>query len=155
VSPLLVWLEESRLATIVGQSTLLTGSLSAVHLVGMTIVSGGALVSSLTLLGVLGTGREPGTALPSIIRGMDVGLTLSLVSGILLVSPRATSAAGNVIFQVKMSLLLVAAVLHVGLHRHAAARRVASTWAARFLPLVVVTLWLGVAAGGIAYILFE
>ena len=50
-----VWLEGTRMAIAVRDSLMLTGALSAVHLVGFTLTTGGALVANLNLLGE----REP------------------------------------------------------------------------------------------------
>jgi len=47
------WLESTGIATTVRDSLLLTSTLSAVHLLGFTLITGGAFVSNLRLLGVL------------------------------------------------------------------------------------------------------
>ena len=53
------WLEATRMATAVRDTLLLNAGLSAVHLIGFTLVTGGALVANLNLLGVLLPGRPP------------------------------------------------------------------------------------------------
>jgi hypothetical protein len=47
------WLDGTRVATTVRDTLLLNAGLSAVHLLGFTLVTGGALVANLNLLGVL------------------------------------------------------------------------------------------------------
>jgi hypothetical protein len=153
--PVWVWIQSTGVATAIGQSSLLTGLLSAVHLVGMTVLVGGAFVSGLRSLGVLFADRPFADVAGAAGRGIEVGFFVSVVSGLLLFSPRAASAAANEIFQVKMLVLVAAVVAHVAWFRRA--RRSAGTAPRRFVPAGVagLLLWVGVALAGCAYILLE
>lgn len=152
---LLAAIETSRLATTVGQSIALTGWLSALHLIGMTVVTGGTLVSSLRLLGVL-LADEPVTVVTrAAVRGVTIGLVVSLSTGFLLVSPRASAAAHAVFFQTKMALLVMAAAFHFAYYRRVAEGRLGSVWGQRLSGGLALVLWLGVAVAGSAYILLE
>lgn len=51
MSPFFAWVEPTGVATTVRPPLLLTGGLSAVHLLGFRLVTGGALVANLRLLG--------------------------------------------------------------------------------------------------------
>src|SRR5687767_1581428 len=106
------WLEGTRVAAAVSQSTLLIGSLSAIHLLGLTVVVGGAFVSGLRLLGVVLRDRPVSDVAATVSRGMTWGLGLSLTTGLLMFAPRASLAVENRFFQLKMLLLLVATVFH-------------------------------------------
>lgn len=154
LAPFLESLQASRLATTVGGSTLLLGLLSAIHLIGLTLLVGGALVSSLRLLGVLLADHPviDVTATPG--RGMLLGLSISVASGLLLFAPRAPAAVENGIFQTKMLLLLAAAVVHFAVQRRAVRRPHTPRWVLK-LAGASGLLWFGVAAAGCAYILLE
>ncbi len=149
-----VWLEGTRVAMMVRESLLLTGALSAVHLLGFTLVTGGALVANLNLLGVLFRGRPAIEVTRPATRGIFVGLAISLLTGALLFGPRATAASANGIFQTKMALLLAAIVFHLTLHQRAARREVAGVQR-RAVALVGLLLWIGLGMSGAAFILLE
>ena len=149
-----VWLEGTRMAITVRDSLMLTGALSAVHLVGFTLTTGGALVANLNLLGVLFPGRPPIEVTRPASRGIALGLTISALSGILLFAPRATVASVNGIFQTKMLLLVAAVLFHALVHRRVAASTVSAS-ARRGTGAIGLLLWTSLALAGCAYILLE
>ena len=114
------WLEATSVATTVRDSLTLTGALSSVHVIGFTLVTGGALIANLNLLGVLFPGRPPIEVTRPASRGIAVGLAISGLTGLLLFAPRATVASVNWIFQLKMALLVSAVLFHVLVHRRVA-----------------------------------
>jgi hypothetical protein len=142
----LSWIESSSIASAVRESALITATLSAIHLLGMTLVTGSAVM---TLLG-LGTAADTRTASDvngTTGRAITVGLVVSLATGALLVAPRVSTAVENDIFRLKMLLLAVAVALHV-------------TWRSgaspsKRLAAVRASIWAGVACAGAAYILLE
>jgi hypothetical protein len=145
-------LATTTIAVAVRDSLLLTGGLSAIHLLGMTLITGGALVSNLRLLGALLASDDLITVTRSAARGIAVGLLISVPSGVLLFSARATEASVNPTFRIKMLLLASAAVFQFAVHsrvcRHGYGRV-----AERVTGAVALTLWVGVAAAGAYYIL--
>jgi hypothetical protein len=149
------WVEATRVATTIGESPTLTGFLSAVHLVGLTLLVGAALVSGLRLLGLLLPDRPVPDVAGAAGRGIPLGLAISLVSGLLLFSPRASQLVGNGFFQLKMALLVVAAVFHAARYRHATRRVGAGRLALAATGALGVALWLGVVLAGCALILLE
>ena len=149
-----VWLEGTRAALVVRDSLTLTGALSAVHLVGFTLTTGGALVANLNLLGVLFPGRPPLDVTRPASRGIAIGLTISALTGALLFAPRATVASVNGIFQVKMLLLAAAVLFHIFVHQRIA-RTAVSASLRRGTGAVGLLLWTGLALAGCAYILLE
>ena len=155
MSPLLAWVETTRIATTVKESLLLTAGLSAVHLLGFTLVTGGALVTNLRLLGVLFAERPVVDVSVPAGRGIAVGLALSVGTGLLLFAPRALAASANGTFQLKMLLLVAAAVFHATLLRRVARRVSARKPVLRMTGAVGVALWVGVALAGCAFILLE
>jgi hypothetical protein len=148
-------MEASGVATAIAQSVWLTGGLSAVHLVGFTLLMGAALVSNLRLLGVLFPERPALDVARSVDRGVAVGLGISAATGVLLFAARASAAAGSGLFQLKMTLLVAAAAFHIGVHGPVLRRETAGTGALRATGAVGLVLWLAVALAGCAYILLE
>ena len=140
------------MAIAVRDSLTLTGALSAVHLIGFTLTTGGALVANLNLLGVLFPDRPPLEVSRPASRGIALGLAISALTGVLLFAPRATVASVNGIFQTKMLLLITAVLVHALVHQRVAGSSV-STTARRGTGAVGLLLWTGLALAGCAYIL--
>lgn len=151
----LAWVQTTPIATTIGGSTLLTGFISAIHLLGLTLLVGGALVSSLRMLGITLTDRPMSDVTPGPGVGMIIGLVISGVSGLLLFLPRAVAAAENSFFQVKMTLLCAAALFHFGVYRGISRRTDATASVVKFTGGVGLILWFGIAVAGCAFILFE
>ena len=148
------WLEATRVAVTVRDSLMLTGALSAVHLIGFTLTTGGAVVANLNLLGVLFPARPPIEVTGPASRGIALGLAISVLTGALLFAGRASAASQNGIFQVKMALLAAAVLFHLFVHRRVA--RGGDTGVMRQgTALVGLLLWLGLALAGCAFILLE
>lgn len=155
VAPVLGWLQSTALAQTVAGSQLLTGFLSSVHLLGLMLVLGGALVSSLRLLGVMLTAAPLRSVTGPAGRGIWIGLLVSVATGVLLVSPRGPYAAGNSFFQLKMLLLVSAVLFHATLYRRVTNTGDSRPLTQRAVGAVGLTLWGGVAVAGCAYILLE
>src|SRR5262245_47879520 len=99
MTTLISWLQTTRLAATMGQSQLLTAFVSGVHVRGLTLIVGSALVSGLRLVGWMFPDRPVEEDTPAAVRGITVGLTLSVITGLLLLAPRAAAAAENSFFQ--------------------------------------------------------
>jgi len=148
------WLESSALGRTVGESLMLTAWLSAIHLIGFTAVMGGAIVSN---------GRLAGALLPTVpARGVVgvgrllilPGLAVSIGSGFALFSARATTVVESGAFDLKMSLLLIAVAVQIGIWRRA--HYVGHDTRSMVLPgFFGLTLWVGLALAACWFILFE
>src|SRR5436190_9384586 len=103
-------IEHSTIAMTIRDSTVLTGGLSGVHLIGLTLLVGSVLVSSAALAGVLANDQSIAEVTRATRRASVAGLIISVSSGLLLVSFRLVMSAANRSFQIKM-LMLVAAAL--------------------------------------------
>ena len=151
----LAWLESTSMAQTISGSLALTATLSAVHLLGYTLVLGGALVMHLRLVGA----ALPRAAVQDVVRPagylIALGLGVSIVTGSLLFSGRATSVAANGLFQIKMSLLLIATAWQIGIHYRLARTAALSRQRASALGLVGLALWVGLAVTACAFILLE
>jgi len=154
LEPLITWIEATSLANTVRNSTQITAVLSSVHLIGLALIAGGALFSNLARLGAFVARQYRGDAITPAARAVTVGLMISVLTGFMLFTARASAAVENQVFIIKMSLLALAVVVHFTLQ--AVNRRQpsdnAGVQAAGVLGLV---LWFGVALAGCAFIFLE
>ena len=150
-----MWIEQTPLARVVGESLMITASLSAIHVLGFTLVTGSALVANLRLLGVV-LGQRP---IIEVVRpatvGIALGLLVSVTTGLLLFSTRATALIGDAVFQLKMFLLGAAAVFHFGAYPRVTRRPEAASGLVTVSGALGLLLWLGLALAGCALILLE
>jgi hypothetical protein len=147
------WLEQTRVADAIRESLALTAGLSAVHLLGFTLVTGGALVSNLRMLGALLARYPVEVVTRPAARGIAAGLAISITTGGLLFTTRANAAWENNTFRVKMLLLVTASLFHLFVHRPAS--RSASPGVRALTGAVGLSLWMGLALAGCAFILLE
>lgn len=148
-------LEQSALAAWVNSSARVLGTISGLHLIGFTIAVGGAFVCGLHMVGAAFGDRPAREVTGTALRVMGVGLSLSLASGILLVTPRAQSAVENWIFVLKMTLLLAAVIALLLVPRLASHADAGSRLMLRVWGVVLPVLWLAVGVAGSAFILLE
>ena len=154
IASFLARIEASGVATTIGRSMPVTGILSGLHLIGMTLLVGAVLVSTLRLMGVVLPHEPVAEVTRAARRGIVLGLALSMTTGLLLLSPRIVAATTNYIFQLKMLLLCAAAAFHFAIYQGAA------RGTSRRVPLGVagalgLTLWFGVVLAGCAFLLIE
>jgi hypothetical protein len=147
-------IQSSGFARGLAESQMATASLSAMHLLGLTLIMGSALVTALRLLGWLFPERPAIDVARPASRALALGLALSVVTGALLFAPRAASASSNYIFQVKMVFLALAVIFQVTAVR-IESRSAAAFARARLAGGVGLVLWIGVALAGCAFILIE
>ncbi len=151
----LTWLESTGMARTISGSLPLAASLSAAHLLGFTLVSAGAFVMHLRLIGAM----LPRTALLDVARPagrlIALGLIVSVVTGALLFAARASSIAANGIFQTKMSLLLLAVAWQLVVQHRLTRTTAQSPQATRTAGFAGLALWLSLAVTACAFILLE
>ena len=149
------WVETTGVARTVGESLAVTAWLSAAHIVGFTLVMGAALVANLRMLGVVLPERAAAEVVAPASRAIILGLAVSMTTGALLFSPRATSAAANGTFQLKMLLLLSAAVFHFAVATRLVRSPRADTRVMRIVAATGLALWIGLALAACVFLLFE
>jgi hypothetical protein len=112
------WIEASALATAIRQSTWLYPFIEIMHIVGIVLVAGGAILFDIQLLAA---NRKPVIAHRYLLTWSKRGLLLALPSGILLFTTNALALSGDPVFGLKLFLLFVAAVnawlFHVRVYR--------------------------------------
>lgn len=155
LAPFFERVQGTALASAIAQSSLITGVLSASHLIGFTLVLGGALVSSLKLIGLLFPERATLEITVPASRGIAAGLLVSLTTGLLLFSARASDASANEIFQLKMALLVSATLFQFLFVGRISRRFPATSPSLRLTGSVSLALWFGVALAGCGFILLE
>ena len=141
-------IEATRLGVAIRQSTWMFAAMEVVHLFGLTLVLGTALVVNLRIFG-LGLRQLSIVDLVSETRPWNaVGLVLSIGSGVLLLVSEAVKLAGSPPFAVKMALF-AAALLYTSLvHRHVVRRRDAADGVGKASAALALFLWFGVALAG-------
>lgn len=148
-------LEQSPLAAWVNSSALILGTLSGIHLLGWAMVAGAALVSGLHMVGLAFADRPSREVTRTVGRGLVFGLLISVVTGALLVSPRAQAAFDNWIFVVKMAVLAAAVLAQLSVRRFATQADYGSIVPLRAWGVVTTVLWVAVGVSGAAFILLE
>jgi hypothetical protein len=147
-------IEKSTLAITIRDSTILTGGLSGLHLLGLTVLVGSVLVSSAVLAGLVVNDQPVGEITRAARRASIVGLCISITTGLLLVSFRLTMSTASRAFQIKMLMLVAAAIFHFVVYVPAARGR-RSVVSPGIAGGVAFLLWFGVVLGGCAFILLE
>lgn len=152
MADLFAWLQATLVARTIAESQMLTAALSAVHLVGLALVVGSAFVTALALTGLAFPGRSA-AEIATAGRAVLIGLAISVTTGVLLFSGRAEAASQNSFFQLKMLLLVSAALCQLVIQ--GVARRALASRAAPAAGVLGLALWVGVALAGCAFILLE
>ena len=134
---------------------MLTGVLSSIHLLGLTLLVGGMLVSSLRMMGLVLTSRPAAEVTSAPRRAVVAGLSVSVATGLLLLAPRVTNAVQNGFFQLKMMLLVVSTIFSLTVYRQLANGREGSPVQLRVEGVLGLLLWFGVVLAGAAFILLE
>ena len=147
-------IEKSTLAMTVRDSTILTGTLSGIHLIGLTLLVGSVLVSSAGLAGLIASDQSMAELTRATRRASIIGLIISISSGLLLVSFRLVMSTANRSFQIKMLMLVVATLFHFLVYVPAA-RGQRSAVSTKLAGGTAFLLWFAVVLAGCSFILFE
>lgn len=149
------WLESTGLARTVGESLMVTAWLSAVHVIGYTLVMSSGFVWNFRAAGAFFRAQPlPRVAGPS-RRILIIGLAISIPTGLLLFAPRASYTAPSGIFQLKMILLLAAVVTQLMLSSLLVRERRVNPVLVRAGGILGLLLWLSLAVAACWFILFE
>ena len=148
-------LEASGFARAVGESPSLTAGLSALHVLGFTLVMSAGMAWSLRASGLLLAAAPVASIARPASRLLVVGLAVSLLTGFALFAPRATSTAVNGVFQLKLVLLLLAAITQLLFNAKALGPSGLSVGRLRAGGVSGLVLWLSLAVTACWFILFE
>jgi hypothetical protein len=147
-------IEHSTVAMTVRDSTILTGTLSGLHLVGLTLIVGSSLVSLVAFAGLLANDQPIAELTRGVRRATVIGLIISVTTGLLLVSFRLAMSTASRAFQVKLLLIAAAVLFHVTVYAPAARGR-HSALSPRLAAAIAFLLWFSVVLAGCAFILLE
>jgi hypothetical protein len=154
--PYFLWIEKTGLGHAIRQSKWTFAITEVLHLLGLTLLLGTVLIMGLRLFGfVLRT-----KAVAEIARELRPwsigGLTLVVVTGLLLFVSEATKCWGNIAFRYKMLFLFLALLFQfTGLQRVSRADEYRfSPLARKITALVSILLWFGVGTAGRAIAFF-
>jgi hypothetical protein len=150
-----IWLESTGLARAVGESLYMTAWLSAIHLIGFSLVMSGGFIWNLRATGLLLSVAPPESIARSARRLLVTGLTISLPTGLALFAPRASDIAPSSVFQLKMGLLVLAATFQLILTAVVLSRPTPSAASLRASGALGLMLWLSLAVTACWFILFE
>jgi|SRR5580704_9033200 hypothetical protein len=160
ISAICVWLEQTGWGTTIRESLWLFPVIETVHIFGIILLVGATSILDLRLMGL--TFRDESV---SLIAGRFIpwalaGFIIQVVTGFLLFSSEATKMYGNIGFQIKMLLILIAGIN--ALVFHSVAYKSVGKWdrdpvgplSARAAGLISILLWFGIVAAGrwIAYV---
>jgi uncharacterized protein DUF6644 len=160
ITAICVWLEQTGVGTTIRESLWLFPVIETVHIFGIILLVGATSILDLRLMGL--TFRDESV---SLIAGRFIpwalaGFIIQVVTGFLLFSSEATKMYGNLGFQIKMLLILIAGIN--ALVFHSVAYKSVGKWdrdpvgplSARAAGLISILLWFGIVAAGrwIAYV---
>lgn len=137
------WIEASSLAEAIRQSTWLYPFIEIIHILGIVLVAGGAILFDIQLLSA---NRKPVIENRYLLWGSKRGLILAIPSGILLFATNAVVLSRDPVFGLKLLLLFLAAVnawiFHVRVHLPA-------KWTvARYHAIISIILWISIISCG-------
>jgi hypothetical protein len=149
------WLEATAIARATAGSLMVTAWLSAIHLLGFTLVTGSALLANLRRLGALLPQCSVAEVLRPANRTIVAGLAISVATGAPLFAAHATTVSANGTFRLKMVLLVTAAAFHFAVGRIDGVRGYVVSPSVRVGSVVSLALWLALAVTACAFILLE
>lgn len=101
------WIEASALASAIRESIWLYPFIEIIHITGIVLVAGGAILFDIQLLSA---NRKPVIGSRYLLRWSKRGLILVVPSGLLLFSTNALTLSGDPVFGLKLLLLFLAAI---------------------------------------------
>jgi hypothetical protein len=149
LASLLEWIEALYLVRLIVTVPGLYPAISALHILGIGLLVGCIAVVDLRLLGVLGSPFDE--ALAGLVRVALTGFAVAVLTGLLLVSVRIGSYAGNPAFIAKMAILLSAGTNAVALRVTAGSSNIkmlVGTPQGRLAAGLSLTLWGGAVFSG-------
>lgn len=148
------WIEGTRVATAIRQSTWLFPTVETIHVLAIVIVVGSVTMLDLRLLGVASKDRSIREVHEEIMPWTWGAFAVAVVAGALLFSSAATKYYVNFPFRMKMLLLLIIGI-NAGFFEMVTYRRVENAdkearvpASAKIAGAVGIVLWIGVVAFG-------
>jgi Na+-transporting methylmalonyl-CoA/oxaloacetate decarboxylase beta subunit len=154
------WLEQTGVGTSIRESLWLFPVIETVHIFGIILLVGATSILDLRLMGLTFRDEPVSKLVRRFLPWAWAGFLIQVVTGLLLFSSEATKMYGNLGFDIKMLLIVVAGVNAFVFHE--IAYRSVGKWdhdpvapiGARVAGLISILLWFGIVAAGrwIAYV---
>jgi hypothetical protein len=116
LNPLLQWLQDTSIATAIGENELLFPWIETVHVIAIVLVVGSISIVDLRLLGWASRDRPVHQLMREVLPLTWGAFAVAAIAGSLLFSSKAVEYAHNFFFQGKMILLALAGVNMVVFH---------------------------------------
>ena len=148
---MLEWIESTGLALWLRESPSLwaTATVMTLHTAGMAILVGASWVLDLRLLGV--SRNVPVSAFRWVFPAVGVGLTVNLITGVLLFIKNATVWPTAIPFLIKMGLVVASAATLIPIRKYvvnSGAGTLAASSNARLLAVASIVAWTGAVVAG-------
>jgi len=154
------WLEQTTVGTSIRESLWLFPIVETVHIFGIILLVGATSILDLRLMGLTFRDESVSKLAGRFLPWAWAGFVIQVVTGLLLFSSEATKMYGNIGFDIKMLLILVAGMNAFVFHE--ISYRSVGKWdndpvaplGARAAGLLSILLWFGIVAAGrwIAYV---
>ena len=155
LSSLFESMANSHVAHTITGSSYLVGLLSSVHMLGLMLIVGSSVVVCLRSFRLLLPDQPLADVMRPAGRAVLLGLSISVVTGLLMFTPRAVSASENPVFQTKMLLVAAAILFQFTLFRFVA-RSGGNPALWRILSGALgAALWFAVGFYGVLFTVFE
>ena len=155
-----LWLEQTTVGTSIRESLWLFPIIETVHIFGIILLVGATSILDLRLMGLTFRGEPVSKLAKRFLPWAWAGFLIQVITGILLFSSEATKMYGNLGFDIKMILIVVAGLNAFVFHE--ISYRSVGKWendpvaplGARAAGLISILLWFGIVAAGrwIAYV---
>ena len=148
------WLEQTSVGTAIRESLWLFPVIETVHIFGIILLVGGTSILDLRLMGLTFRDEPVSKLAQQFLPWAWAGFIIQVTTGLLMFASEATKMYGNLGFQIKMLLILLAGVNAFAFHM--LAYRKVATWddapvaplSARCAGCFLILLWFGIAAAG-------
>jgi hypothetical protein len=142
------WCNDSFFGHTIRDSAWLFPFVEIFHLLALGLLGGTLVLVNLSLLGIRFGSTSTAELARELRPWMFGSIGVMLLSGFLLFSTEAVKMYGNWAFQLKMTLLLLAVLFTLTLHRKVIDSQHAVIGLQRLAAVVSLLLWLGVGLGG-------
>ena len=143
-------IEQSGIGRLVRESVWLFAAIESVHLIGLTMMGGAALLVDLRLLNLVMSDRPVAELAADAKRYFNIGLVARVISGFALFASEAVKCYYSQPFWVKIITLFVATIFSYGFRNRVALARddSYSTGTKALAALGSIAMWFVVAAAG-------
>ncbi len=142
------WFEATGIGIYGRRSSYFFPAVEVLHLFGLTLLLGTALVLNLRMLGATMRAQTIADVARGTNRLVWLGASISIVSGLLLFLTEAIKCYYNVAFWYKMGLLAAAIIFQLAIHQRLSKAPSTSARLAKSSAVLSLLLWFGVAVAG-------